>query len=75
MAFHSKHTSGFHPYMNPTEAICFVCREGFTGASVRYDGFASAGEGGGHSIYLHTACALEMGQRLISDTWPNRRVD
>lgn len=75
MAFHPTHTSGFHPYVNPEEAICFACGKGFTGASIRYDGFASADEGGGHSIYLHTACALTVGQRLISDAWPNRAAE
>lgn len=75
MTFHPVHTEGFHPHVNPAEAICFACSREIAGASVRYDGFADAEEGGGHSIYLHTACALEMGQRLISDAWPNRRAD
>lgn len=74
MAFNEKHHESDQFHNDPKTAICFNCCEPFTGASVRYDGYAGDGEGEGQSIYLHLACASEMAQRLISDYWPNRRA-
>lgn len=45
---------------------CFSCGQPLTTSGVRYDG-----KGG--SILLHLRCANEMGQRLIVDSWTNRR--
>ena len=45
---------------------CFSCGQPLTTSAVRYDG-----KGG--SILLHLRCANEMGQRLIVDSWTNRR--
>lgn len=45
---------------------CFSCGQPLATSAVRYDG-----KGG--SILLHLRCANEMGQRLIVDSWTNRR--
>ncbi len=45
---------------------CFSCGEPLATSAVRYDG-----KGG--SVLLHLRCANEMGQRLIVDSWTNRR--
>lgn len=45
---------------------CFSCGQPLQHAAVRYDG-------AGGSILLHLRCANEMGQRLIVDSWTNRR--
>lgn len=45
---------------------CFSCGQPLQTSAVRYDG-----KGG--SILLHLRCANEMGQRLIVDSWTNRR--
>ncbi|MEG0003529.1 MAG: hypothetical protein RR857_09625 [Comamonas sp.] len=45
---------------------CFSCGQPLASSGVRYDG-----KGG--SILLHLRCANEMGQRLIVDSWTNRR--
>ncbi|WP_122881491.1 hypothetical protein [Pseudomonas sp.] len=75
MTFNAKHQESDQFHVDPKKAICFNCSEPFTGASVRYDGYAGNGEGEGHSIYLHVKCASEMAQRLITDAWPNRRAE
>jgi len=75
MTFNANHQESDHIYVDPKKAICFNCSEPFTGASVRYDGYAGNGEGEGSSIYLHVKCASEMAQRLITDAWTNRRAE
>jgi len=45
---------------------CFSCGQPLLTSGVRYDG-----KGG--SILLHLRCANEMGQRLVVDSWTNRR--
>lgn len=52
---------------------CFGCAQPIEGAAVTYDGH---GEGKFFvALLLHPKCANEMGQRLIMDSWPNRRAD
>ena len=74
MTYNANHQESAPMYNNPKDAICFDCGRPLDGASVRYDGYAHSGKGGGHSIYMHTVCASEMAQRLICDAWPNRRT-
>ncbi len=52
---------------------CFTCGLKIEGPTVRYDGHNTSGKS--ISIFLHRDCAFVMAQRLIVDTWPNRRDD
>lgn len=58
------------PIYNSPEC-CFSCSRELAGPTVRYDGFLS--DGAGLSVFMHRDCAFVMAQRLIVDTWPNRR--
>jgi hypothetical protein len=52
---------------------CFTCGDKIEGPTVRHDGHDANGKA--ISIFLHRDCAFVMAQRLIIDTWPNRRDD
>lgn len=51
--------------------FCFGCGKRIEGPTVRYDGYLKANEVA--SIFMHRDCAFAIAQRLIIDTWPNRR--
>lgn len=53
------------------EDLCFECGKPITSSGVRYDGHS--GDGVLKSIFMHPNCAALVGQRLISDGFPNRR--
>lgn len=62
-------------YADPFESLtpkdlCFECGKKIDSAYVRYDGYAEPGLL--RSIFMHPACAAVVGQRLISDGYPNR---
>lgn len=57
------------PYNYSTQ--CFGCGDKLSGPTVRYDGYSERGVGS--SVFFHRDCAFAMAQRLILDTWPNRR--
>jgi hypothetical protein len=61
--------SAFVPYNEPKQ--CFGCGKELLGPIVRYDGYGENGVG--QSEYFHRDCAFAVAQRLILDTWPNRR--
>lgn len=50
--------------------LCFECGEQIEAAYVRYDGYAEPGLI--KSVFMHAACAAVIGQRLITDGYPNR---
>lgn len=59
-----------------SKSHCFCCGESLTKASdgpvVEYHVFPTPGDLS--SILMHRDCAFAMAQRIICDTWPNRRV-
>lgn len=59
-------------HKNGDNRTCFVCHEKIDGAVVCHDGSVD-----NHDILVmlvfHPKCAILMGQRLISDGFPNRR--
>lgn len=57
--------------MMQEEFVCFECGEPIAGCVIAYDGYAR--EGFLKSIVFHPSCATVVGQRLISDGYPNRR--
>jgi len=57
------------PYNSPQS--CFGCGQPLDGPTVRHDGYQPDGEG--LSVFLHRDCAFAMAQRMIVDSWPNRR--
>jgi len=50
--------------------LCFECGGRIDKGVVRYDGHSDSNTLKG--IFFHPACAVLMGQRLISDGFPNR---
>jgi len=58
-------------FSHSTVDSCFTCGKKIEGPNVRHDGYEPGGRS--VSIYLHRDCAFVMAQRLIVDTWPNRR--
>jgi hypothetical protein len=52
------------------KGLCFECGRKISSAYVRYDGHVQPGVV--KSIFMHPACAAVVGQRLISDGYPNR---
>lgn len=67
--------NGAAPAFQPLtdKGLCFECGGKITGAAVGYDGYAVPGRI--ESIFFHPACAALVGQRLITDGFPNRRKD
>ena len=53
--------------------LCFECGKAIENAVVRYDGYAY--ERTIKTISMHPSCAATLGQRLITDGFPNRRND
>lgn len=65
-------STGLKPFSPlTTEDLCFECGELITAGAVRYDGYATPKEL--KCLYLHPSCAAIVGQRLITDGYPNRR--
>ncbi|MFS8372670.1 hypothetical protein EIQ27_04945 [Xanthomonas campestris pv. armoraciae] len=58
------------PSFSPISA-CFACGDEIVGPIVRHDGYDAGGRG--VSLYMHRDCAFVMAQRLVVDSWPNRR--
>ena len=52
--------------------LCFECGETVESGIVRYDGYSEPGRLKG--LFFHPACAALMGQRLICDGFPKRRI-
>lgn len=53
--------------------LCFECGKAIENAVVRYDGYAYASTI--KTISMHPSCAATVGQRLVTDGFPNRRKD
>lgn len=53
------------------QEVCFECGGKLSNSAVYYNGFANHHQQ--KSILLHPGCAAVMGQRLITDGYPNRR--
>lgn len=73
MSFHKDIDAEPIPFHSLTsDRICFGCGEKLNKFVVRYDGYAEPSLM--KSIFMHPECASEMAQRIICDTWPNRRL-